>query len=70
MTDITNERLAEAEKDAERYRWLRNCPGSEFPTAARPIQDARGYRLSDVDLDKFIDSALRTVSASNKGDTP
>lgn len=52
-------RLAEAERDAARYRWLRDK--SNF--GGSPVAVMRGV-VWIADLDAFVDSAMNTVTVS------
>ena len=49
-------RLREAEKDAERYRWIRNCTTVE---SKKLVSDSGGWIVGLGVLDGMIDQAMK-----------
>lgn len=54
--DALAARCAAAEKDAARYRWLRE---GDYPwRTERMLRDSHGWLMTDDDLDAAIDAAM------------
>lgn len=52
-------RLEAAEKDAARYRWLRNDPPATLAVRKFPGETPRGMYLDYENLDEAIDEAMK-----------
>ena len=60
MCDQLRARLAEAEKDAGRYRWLRSYNTAKYPTVTE------AFFLGDQHLDAAIDAAISSQQEGEK----
>jgi predicted RNase H-like nuclease (RuvC/YqgF family) len=55
----SEQRIAELEKDAARYRWLRNI--GETHSGDLDVCDEEGFSLSSDELDEAIDARLNAA---------